>query len=294
MPFGVHISKEKRSMKVAFEQELDVLANMKLKSICVQIFVCNPKSRAPTLDAADMIAIKSMIIQRDINLVIHGTYTDNPWGKNDASIENIKYELTVAHKLGATGVIVHLGAKANDVVALEYVLSNVSNLPATIRENVILWLEINAARPTKDTFETPAKIEALFKKIATCTTRGLKIGLCIDTAHLFACGVALDTADAAKIWMEDTISRLEKFSEVFGYDIPIMLHLNDSATKLESGKDAHASITYGNIWKPRDDEIVADGYIYLIHLAEKINMDVIFERNKEDIDKDLLILTNLI
>ena len=212
----------------------------------MQIFATGPCSISRELSETELDLIKRELLHNDVILVIHGAYVDNPWdierSRIMGSIHNIKKEMRMAYIIGATGVIVHLGAKCNN--SIEWVFDKIAHkLADEVKNSVVFYLEINAAKPTENTFETPEKLRVLFTKIADYNniiknegTTPLKIGLCVDTAHLHSCGVTLTTAIAAREW----------FNAV--PEVPIIVHLNDSKAVAGSGKDRHDHLGKGNIW----------------------------------------------
>lgn len=299
MSLGFHVSKSitqegkkhTRKMSTALRESMELLRGYGIKSPCAQIFVSGPQNFKETLDADEKNAIKELIAEMNLSVVIHGSYVDNPWNRTQGSVHNIKKELCIAAYIGATGVIVHLGKGAYNDDNLKYVLEEVSNLPDDVRNVVTLWLEINTAKPSAQTYETPEKICRLFERVRTIDTKGLRIGLCIDTAHLFSCGMALDTYAAADNWLREVARGLPN-------DTPLMLHLNDSASALGSGVDRHAGIFVGQLWQhyhpvtgrlPVEDS----GLVAILNWAEKNDIMVILERDGEGTLKDLTIIQQL-
>jgi deoxyribonuclease-4 len=67
-----------------------------------------------------------------------------------------------------------------------------------------------------------------------------RVGVCLDTAHLFEAGFDIRTADG----LEQT---LLTFDSVVGLDRLAMVHLNDSKTPLGSNRDRHENIGDGEI-----------------------------------------------
>lgn len=290
MPIGFHVSKSaggrKRLMATALEETVENLRSYGFKSICAQIFVSGPQSFREILTEEDKLACRRVIREHNLPVVIHGSYIDHPWNRLAASVHNIKQELRIAAAIGATGVIVHLGAGASSDENLAYVLETVTDLPEEVRENVTLWLEIHTAKSSTATYETTKKIKNLFERISKVNTRGMRIGLCIDTAHIFACGLALDSS----VVMEKWLSELPK--------VPLMLHLNDSASTLGSGKDMHDALTIGNIWKNYNRDkgflpIEDSGLVSILNWAESNDIVTILERNEEDLVKDLTLIQQL-
>jgi endonuclease IV len=196
--------------------------------------------------------------------------------------------LRIAARIGATGVIVHLAAGAADEANLKYVIEEVTNLPDEVRNAVTFWLEIHTAKPGPFTYETPAKLRTLFERVKKCDTKGMKIGLCIDTAHLFSCGMALDTYEKADEWL----------SEVSEIGVPLMMHLNDSASSLASGIDQHENLCEGKIWSAYHPEkghlpIEESGLVAILNWAESNDILTILERDDEGTIKDLRLIQSL-
>ncbi len=224
-----------------------------------QIFVTNPKSGKPLKNIPELVARC-----KKWKFVIHGSFVDHPNHFNFA--KNLDYELGVSEKVGALGVIIHLH---KDVYNHIDTMANIAN----DHKNTLLWLEINATKPGNNSFETPEKINALFDVMLTKTKN---IGLCIDSAHLYSCGTDLGKKKVFE----------QYFAKLRG-DIPIMLHLNDSAKELGSGIDQHAPLGQGNIWKFNNK----DTLVRLLHLAEDHGWPVILERN--DITEDIKLLKKM-
>ena len=244
---------------------IELIKSLKLKT-ALQIFVTNPRSGGE---------INYQTEYNNLNyLVIHGSYIDTPWNLNYKSFYNINKELEIGESINSNGLIIHMSKKTNENI--NKVLKNL-NL-----RNQILYLEINAAKANKDTFETPEKLNNLFSKI---NNKDNKIGLCIDTAHLYSLGINFSKYNDVANW----------FESFYSYDslknLNIVIHLNDSKKELGSGKDEHANLFMGNIWKDRYDP--DSGLLYLFELCKINKIPIIFERNNiENSILDLNICSN--
>ena len=136
-----------------------------------------------------------------------------------------------------------------------------------------LILETPAVKPKNSQYETPEKLAQLFRAIRRVDPRLKRVGLCIDTAHLWACGVDLETYEAAERWLQ----RLEAVSE----DIPskrIMFHINDSASKKGSGVDRHAPLLHGLMWGGYRDRPNQSGLAAFVAYADRHGTVAILER----------------
>jgi endonuclease IV len=288
---GTHVSKKGRSKKsrrmdLAIAEDVKYMKDYGLADPSVQIFVVGPKTRKETLSADEKAGIR-VLCDRGLKLVIHGAYIDRPWGESADAVQSIQLELKIAHEIGANGVIVHLGPGAKNDAATRRVLTEIGR--GLESHQPILWLEIQAAKTSEFTYETPEKLAHLFDRIKgyglnyTC-------GLCIDTAHLFSCGTSLETRAAAADWL----GRVEMLLQ----NVPLMLHLNDSARELGCGIDKHAVLCGGTIWSayhPTTGTIPFEmsGLNYILGWAEKKKIVTILERDDEDLHKDLTLVTQL-
>jgi endonuclease IV len=292
---GPHVSKTGRKgtragrkMHVALAEDLAFVSTYGPVAPCAQIFVAGPKSMRETLSDEEKAGVLEYVRAHNAVLVIHGSYLDTAiWGGSETAARCLKQELRVAAGLGATGVVTHLSAASNSD-NLPGVVRDIETLPDTVLNNVVWWLETNSAKPRATTFETPAKLGALVRRIRAVATK-LRVGVCVDTAHLFACGVALDSAVAATRWIEE-------FEREVGP--PVMFHLNDSKTPLGSGKDIHEVLCNGMIWKsyhPTDGNLPVEesGLVTILNYCARNRCPVILERDDDDLCHDLSLLQRL-
>ena len=114
------------------------------------------------------------------------------------------------------------------------------------------------------------KLYQLLQEVAI----NIKIGICIDTCHLYSAGYDLSSKEIAKRYF-DTIKKINK-------NISVLIHLNDSKYEKESFRDHHAELGY-KIWK--NDQ---SGLKYILGLP----YDKIIEL--KDCDSSLNYINNLI
>jgi len=67
-----------------------------------------------------------------------------------------------------------------------------------------------------------------------------RLGICLDTAHIFESGADLRTREGVDLV-------LRELDEHCGRDRLVMLHLNDSKTPLGSNRDRHENIGDGDL-----------------------------------------------
>lgn len=282
---GFHISKGGRTMSAAMDEDMALLTKFGFTNTCTQIFVSGPKSPKETLTEQDKEHLKRAYSDR---IVVHGAYIDNPWNRAPGAVHNIKMEMRVCAKIGAIGLVVHLGAGAFGDT-LRYVLEQLSRVEDDVKASCTIYFEINAAKSAEHTFETPQKINTLFERISNALDSiaapvRLKVGLCVDSAHVFSCGVALADYNVTMDWLN-------------ALSVPsIMFHLNDSASELGSGKDRHEALTKGNLWRSYGADGVFPiedcGLVAILDYAIINDSFVILERGAGLID-DLALIQQL-
>jgi endonuclease IV len=274
---GVHIFKKNHNLAESLK-EMPKFAQV------AQVFLFNPQSGIATTSPEDLREIREYIASANKKLVIHGSYVDNPW--SSGSVELIRRELSACYECGAVGLVIHLGKKTNN--SIKKIITSLAKFNTKHLEQVNIWFEINSAKADENTFETPEKINTLFQKITKYSAKSaLYCGICIDTAHLWACGVSWTNYANAEKWLSALNSSIE-----------VMFHLNDSSAEFASGKDKHKSLAYGKIWDRfapnRGTKLSESGIACVINYAKEHNSIIILERsNAEKLERDVLTLTRL-
>ena len=138
---------------------------------------------------------------------------------DELSIENI-----VFHPGSHTGIGVEAG--------IENIINGL-NQAITGEENIMVLLETMSGKGTEigSTFEE-------LKAIRDGVTHKEKIGICLDTCHVFAAGYDI---------VNHLDEVLEKFDDILGLELLQAIHLNDSMMPFASKKDRHATIGDGEI-----------------------------------------------
>ena len=105
-----------------------------------------------------------------------------------------------------------------------------------------------------------------------------RVGVCLDTCHVFAAGYDLRTPEA---WKET----MQKFDRTIGLQYLRALHVNDSKAPLRSGRDLHANIGTGFLGLRAFHNIVNDERIWGIPLILETPIDRKDENGKSVEDK---------
>ncbi len=165
----------------------------------------------------------------------------------EKSIASFAAELRRCHALGLDALVSHPGNFMDERAS--GIARNADGIVQALEQEVgptRLLMELTAGQGTVigSTFEEMADL--LGRIPATLRKR---VGVCLDTAHVFAAGYDL-TNDCAGVFT--------KFDDVLGLDQLGLLHLNDSKVPLGSHKDRHELIGVGLIGEGAFRAIMTD------------------------------------
>ena len=217
----------------------------------IQIFSRNPRGwQAKDLDPDDVAEFRAGIRAAGIvPVAVHMPYLVNLAADSRPafrrSVASLALELTRVHQLGANYVVMHMGkcGTATEAEALERMIEGIDqafhSAPCEVQNASCptLLLENTAGMG----HETGYRFEHLKTVIEGIRERG-RIGVVLDTAHLFEAGYELRN----RAGVDQT---LREFDSTVGLKRLYLLHLNDSKTDFGSRVDRHDHIGKGKIGK---------------------------------------------
>ncbi len=210
----------------------------------IQIFSKNQMQwKAKPFTEEDTIKFKKNIEKYNIkDVVIHTSYLINIGSPDKEKLEKsqdaLLDEFVRAKQLGVPYVVLHPGSHMGkgEEVGLDIIVDSINYLfDASEGNDVMLLLETTAGQGSNLGY----KFEHLAYLIDK-TKNKERIGVCLDTCHIFAAGYDIRTKDA----YENTMSQ---FDEIIGFSNLKAIHLNDSKNDLGSRKDRHEHIGKGYI-----------------------------------------------
>jgi len=189
-----------------------------------------------------------------------------------ASVRVVREELERGSLIGAKYVMTHLGSAKdynNKDDALDVVAGSVGEIMKGYDGLTVFLLEISAGAGDiiGSTFE---ELEYILRSNSN------SIGICLDSAHMFASGYDIKTDDGFK----QTIDQVEA---TVGLDRIKLIHANDSMVGLGEKKDRHEHIGEGKIGQ--------EGFVNLMNQFPKI--DMILETDHDRVEDDIKILKKL-
>jgi deoxyribonuclease-4 len=210
----------------------------------LQIFASNPTAwRPPADDLATNMAFAQAA--RDLQLdpvVLHAPYLINLgtldsviWEK---SVTLLSWTLQRGAQLGASRVVFHTGSHrgAGVEAGIARVAEGIARILPQTPPEVMLLLEndVGAGNSLGHNFE---QLAAILNLLPTYNER---LGVCLDTAHLWGAGYDISNAQA-------TLQVLASFAQTIGLDRLKVIHLNDTKMALGSHRDVHARLGEGII-----------------------------------------------
>jgi deoxyribonuclease IV len=208
----------------------------------IQIFNQSPRMWRPTVFPAEGIAAfrEAMQASQIDAVLIHAVYLLNCASEDpdirEKTLISLIQSLRVGEAIGACGVVLHPGsAKAGDPQ------QGIARAGATIAEALAqsgtcpLHLE-NTAGAGGTLGRSIDELAALLEAAGG----GKRLGLCLDSCHLFASGYDIRT----QAGMDAVCAEID---EKIGIERVGSLHLNDSQTPLGGGRDRHANVGEGEL-----------------------------------------------
>jgi endonuclease IV len=129
-------------------------------------------------------------------------------------------------------------------------------------------------------------INLLFNRIKNEIDPNLNyFGLCVDTAHLWSCGVDLSDYLSAETWLNE-----------LNIDPKcLMIHCNDNEKNIGIAPDIHTSLTDGKIWNNYKNNLQDSGLMAILKYCKKYEIPIILERHPmELLFNDYVIIQQLI
>jgi len=210
---------------------------------CLQIFVSQPQGwQSPRHEDGEVALFRQKRAAAGLEpLFLHSIYLVNLGSPQPAlyerSIRSLSHYMAWSERLGAVGVITHLGSsrgthprEAEKAVcrALERILG-----PSDSRVALLLETSAGMGHSLGRRFEEMGRIMAALGHPP-------RLQACLDTAHIYAAGY--DCASAAGL--ERTLAEFEHF---VGLAKLTAVHANDSKVALGRGVDRHTNIGQGHI-----------------------------------------------
>jgi deoxyribonuclease IV len=244
-PIGAQLSTAGGFLPVP-QRALDIGAEV------VQIFNTNARTWKPRIPAPGEIeSFRAALLEHGLRLFFHAIYLINLASPDEAlrqrSSETLALALATGALAGAEAVVVHVGSHRGEAVeeAERRVVGSISQAVALAEQpggpalpGLLLETGTGAGNTLGGRLEELQTL--LYLEEAGGLAGRLPLGVCIDTAHMFAAGYAVHTEEG----LEELIERLTTLGllERVG-----LVHLNDSKIPFGVKRDQHENLGDGLI-----------------------------------------------
>ncbi|HEX5245557.1 MAG TPA: deoxyribonuclease IV [Gaiellaceae bacterium] len=207
----------------------------------LQLFTQSPRMWRPTNhDPATFERFREKRAETGMGGVLcHALYLCNLAAPNDdvyeKSVAALRNTMEVACAIGADGVVFHVGSHLGSGFehGLERVVPAMEQVLELCSDETWLLME-NSAGTGGTIGRSIGELAAIFQRLG----RHPRLGLCLDSCHLYASGVDVTDPPALD-------ACLDEVDATIGLDRLRALHVNDSAMALGSNRDRHANIGDG-------------------------------------------------
>ncbi len=230
---GCHLSSSK-GYEAMGKQALSIGANT------FQYFSRNPRgSKAKAFDKADADKLIDIMEKNSFaKLLVHAPYTLNlcshDAGLRDFAIRTMKEDLEVLDNIPNNLYNFHPGSHTGQgvEVGIDQISYGINEILREDLKTTVLY-ELMSGKGSE--------MGRSFEEIATLisnTNLKDKIGVCMDTCHIYSAGYDIKN---------DLDGVIEKFDKVIGLKYLKAIHLNDSMVDFASNKDRHEKIGDGTL-----------------------------------------------
>lgn len=216
-----------------------------------QFFTRNPRGGAmKKIDEEDMRLFNAFLLENDFGKVVaHAPYTLNPCSDKEYVREFgrnvIKEDLEIMEMMPGSIYNFHPGSHVGQGldVGIQYT-TNLLNEVLSEDMTTIVAIETMAGKGTEI-----GRNFSEIKRIIDGVDLNEKVGVCLDTCHVFESGMDI---------REGIDELLLNFDREIGLEKLVALHLNDSKNECGARKDRHELIGKGSIGLETFSEIVND------------------------------------
>ncbi len=215
---------------------------LKIGANTFQFFTRNPRgSKAKEMDLKDVNALLKLIKENEFSKVMaHAPYTLNACSADERTreftVEVIADDLKRMEYLPNNFYNFHPGShvKQGTEIGVKYIIDMLNTILKQEQTTTVL-LETMSGKGT----EVGRSFKEL-KQILNGVTLSNKMGVCLDTCHVYDAGYDI---------VNDLDGVLDEFNQIIGLHKLLAIHLNDSKNPFESHKDRHETIGEGSIGK---------------------------------------------
>jgi deoxyribonuclease-4 len=232
--FGAHCG---GGIRRALDQAAEIGAE------AVQLFAQSPRAwRFPAHAEEDLARFRERRAEAGIgSVLVHALYLCNLATPDEAifgkSVETMRSTVDTAGAIEADGVVFHVGSHLGSgfEAGLERCVPALRELLGHCSDTTWLLLENSAGAGG-----TIGRSLDELAQLVDALDRHPRLGICLDSCHLYVSGVDVGDPDAGAAVLDDLNAQI-------GLDRLRALHVNDAAAPLGSNRDRHANVLQGEL-----------------------------------------------
>ena len=278
MYIGFHISVEKKKFKNRIEEAVN---NYQISAI--QFFLKSPRQKTiSNISSVEVDSCRKYVKDKNIKIFVHSTYLMNIASKDDYEykINTALDDLNNIYLMGGIGAVFHVGKylKMDKSIALNNMKEFIIDILSQINNEQKFILETAAGCGTELCFNLE-EFGKFFNSFED--EQKTKMGVCIDTCHVFSAGYNLKT-------VENVNKFIELVEEHINWKNVVLIHLNDSMKDCGCRVDRHQNLCNGFISSES-----SDGLKYLVNYCIKehsipIVLETPILKNSRKIEIDMI------
>lgn len=261
-------------MSIAGGLSESLIRGASINCTTIQIFTKSNRQWTPSEPTSNEITLfkKNQEKTGIITVVAHASYLIN-LGSSDPAIHRKSVvaatkELAVCEALAIPFLVIHPGAytTSSPQAGITAIAQGIEKILHHVPGSSMILLETMAGQGTTlgSSFNELAQIRQLI-------SNKQRVGICLDTCHVFAAGYDISTPKGyASLW--------DDFDTTIGLSHLKVLHLNDSKKECGSHVDRHEDIGKG--------EIGIEGFRFLMNDERFFSIPKILETPKADLKDD--------
>ncbi len=275
---GTHVSSA-GSLDLVFDRALEVKADT------IQFFLRSPRSWTwkNREDKEKEMFLQKKNISNVYPVVVHASYlfnlASNDEGLREKSINGVLQELRLCEELEINYYVIHAGkAKGQkEEQAINNILKAMDEIFNKVQLKNTYFLVETLAGQKGEIGKTTEEIKKLIEPF-----KSEKIGVCIDTCHLYSAGYKINEREGFNNYKE-------QLENLIGIEKVKVIHCNDSKTEFNSKKDRHEHIGEGSIGLKGFELFLNDVYFsklpFILETPKKDNWDIINMRRLRSLIK---------
>jgi endonuclease IV len=256
---GIHVFKGKDMANSITQAREDCPLN------AVQLFTHGPRNTHKVDHDYELVRSAG----KGIHMYVHSSYPTNPWNGKAEIFKHTVDQFSSSMDLGSKGVVLHIPKIGPTAVAKPIKTLVAALLKKGLLKGQKVILEMKAVKQHEtQSYESPEKINRLIEALKAEGLTANNVGICIDTAHIYAGKADIHTYTAGVKYFEDL-----KYPQWI-----CLIHLNGNvydAKKRAGDKHAVPFDHEDKVWKGKT--YAESGCRAFIEFAQANGIDFILE-----------------